>query len=272
MTKKQLRIIVIGAHLDDNEIKTGGIAAKYRALGHVVKYVYATNGNTGHQTMGGGQLARIRSGEAANSCKITGIEPLILDIRNNGLEADIATRELFIRIIREFRPDLIFTHRLNDYHPDHRRTAMLVQDCSYAIRIPNVCPLTPCLDYTPIILYLEDNFKRPYEFIPDVVVDIDDVIDIKMRMLHCHKSQMYEWLPWMSGEMDQVPETDEDRFIWISEKRKVNDRETANRFREELIERYGEEHGRKVEYAEAFEISEYGGKLPKDKIIYYFPF
>ena len=60
-------------------------------------------------------------------------------------------------------------------------------------------------------------------------------------------------------------ETDEDRFIWISEKRKHNDRETANRFREELIERYGEEHGRKVEYAEAFEISEYGGNCPRIK-------
>ncbi len=264
--------MMFGAHPDDNELKTGGIAAKYRALGHIVKYVYATNGDTGHPTMGGGQLARIRSEEAEKSCGITGIEPLVLDIHNNGIEADIATRELFIRIIREFKPDLIFTHRLNDYHPDHRRTAMLVQDCSYAIRIPNVCPLTPCLDYSPIILYFKDNFKRPYEFIPDVLVDIDDVVDIKMRMIHCHKSQMYEWLPWMDGELDKVPEADEDRFLWLCKKRKVSDKETANMFRKELIERYGKEHGERIEHAEAFEISEYGGRLPKEKIKDYFPF
>lgn len=272
MSKKQLRIMMIGAHPDDNEIKTGGIAAKYRALGHVVKYVYATNGDTGHQIMGGGQLARTRSEEAANSCKITGIEPLVLDIHNNGIEADIKTRELFISTIREFRPNLIFTHRLNDYHPDHRRTAMLVQDCSYAIRIPNVCPLTPSLNYSPIILYVSDNFKRPYEFVPDIVVDIDDTIDTKMRMLHCHKSQMYEWLPWMDGELDKVPESDEDKFIWLLKKRKGNDKKTADRFRKELVERYGEDRGNKIEYAEAFEISEYGGKLDKDKIWDYFPF
>lgn len=270
--EKKLRIMVIGAHPDDNESKTGGTAAKYRTLGHHVKYVYATNGDTGHFKIGGGSLARIRAEEACQACAIIGIEPMVLDIHNNGLEADIPTRERFIRIIREYRPDIIITHRPNDYHPDHRRTSMLVQDCSYAVRVPNVCPLTPHLEYSPVILYMKDNFKRPYEFVPDIVVNIDDVIDTKIKMLDCHKSQMYEWGPWVNKKSADIPDNPEKRLQWLKKERGKRDIDVAEKFRSRLVEFYGEERGEKVVYAEAFEISEYGGALTEEKISYYFPF
>lgn len=272
MEDKKLRILVIGAHPDDCEFRVGGTAIKYRKLGHAVKFISVTNGDTGHYEMGGAQLAKRRANETKSACAMVGIENEVLDIHNNGLESDIATRERIICIIREFRPDIIITHRLNDYHPDHRRTSMLVQDSSYAVRIPNVCPLTPYLTYTPIIIYMQDSFKKPTPFSPEIVVDIDDSIDTKVKMLNFHKSQVYEWLPWMDGVLDQVPQGEEERIKWLHDRLYLREGYVAGRFNDKLAELYGQEHAKNVRCAEAFEVSEYGAKLPDEKIPYYFPF
>jgi LmbE family N-acetylglucosaminyl deacetylase len=272
MEEKKLRILVIGAHPDDCEIKAAGLAAKFSKMGHKVKFVSATNGDTGHYSMGGAQLAQRRSQETKKAGELIGIENEVLDIHNNGLEADISTREIFIRLIREFNPDIIITHRLNDYHPDHRRTAMLVQDSSYAIRIPNVCPLTPYMTHTPVILYMQDNFQKPTPFAPDVVIDIDDVIDTKTAMLDCHVSQVYEWLPWMDGYLDKIPDDPQERIKWLKGNLKTRQGNIDGLVKDKLYELYGDEHAKNVKWVEAFEISEYGAKLPKDKIPHYFPF
>jgi len=266
-----IRALMIGAHPDDCEFLTGGLAAKYRAQGHTVKFVSATNGNAGHHQMGGGPLALRRQEETRRVSALTGIEYEILDNDDGQLEADLATRAQIIRLIRAFRPDLIFTHRLNDYHPDHRRTGTLVQDASYLIRVPNICPLVPHLTYTPVILYMQDGFHKPIPLMPDVVVAIDDVMEQKAAMLHCHESQFYEWLPWVGGYAAQVPDSDAARLAWLREGREEYDGAVADRFRDQLIARYGEGLGRAVRFAEAFEVSEYGRPLPPDEIARWFP-
>nr|CAA9288117.1 hypothetical protein AVDCRST_MAG63-4123 [uncultured Armatimonadetes bacterium] len=271
MQQEPIRALMIGAHPDDCEFKTGGLAARYRAEGHAVKFVSATNGEAGHHRMGGGSLAQRRWEETRRVAEVAGIEYDVLDYPDGRLEADLATRERFIGLIRAFRPDLVFTHRTNDYHPDHRRTGMLVQDASYLIRVPNIAPLVPHLTHTPIILYMQDSFQKPAPFTPDVVVAIDDVMDTKARMLHCHESQMYEWLAYDGGYEDQVPAGDAERLAWLRERQVRRDAGVADRYREHLVARYGEEHGAAVRCAEAFEVSEYGSGLPADQIDRWFP-
>lgn len=272
MESRKLRILVIGAHPDDCELGTGGTAIKFCRQGHKVKYVYATNGDAGHHELGGGQLAKIRSEEVKNSCAIAGIEFEILDNHDGYLEVSIKLREKFIQIIRSFAPDLIITHRLNDYHPDHRNTSLLVQDSSYLITVPNICPLTPALASQPVILYMHDNFKKPYEFSPDIVVSIDDVIDEKMKMLDCHQSQFYEWLPWNRGEIDKVPPNYEERKKWLFNNQGKRYEKIADNYRNELIKKYGLDLGKTVKYVEAFEISEYGRRISDEDITRYFSF
>lgn len=271
MKDGQIRALMIGAHPDDCEFKTGGLAALYRAQGHIVKFVSATNGNAGHHEMGGGPLAQRRYQETRRVAEVADIEYEVMESDDGKLEADLATREQFIKLIREFQPDLVFTHRSNDYHPDHRRTGILVQDASYLIRVPNICPLVPHLSHTPIILYMQDHFQKPIPIAPDVVVDIDSVMDVKSKMLHCHTSQMYEWLPYDGGYLDQVPATDEERLAWIQERMTHRDGYVANRFREKLVARYGAERGNAIRCAEAFEVSEYGRGLHEEDIDLYFP-
>src|SRR5690554_2978493 len=98
MQEEQLRLLMIGAHPDDCDILAGGTAVKYAGNGHVVKFLSATNGDTGHYEKGGGQLSLIRAEEAANAAKTAGIEYEVLDIHNNGIEVNIQTRERMISL------------------------------------------------------------------------------------------------------------------------------------------------------------------------------
>ncbi len=266
----QLRILVIGAHPDDCDIKAGGIAIKYAALGHHVRFVSVTNGDAGHHEMGGIQLARRRRAEAEAAGVVAGIEYHVMDNHDGELEPSLENRKKIIRMIRSYTPDLILTHRPNDYHPDHRYTSILVQDSAYMVCVPNICTNMTPLKTNPVIAYLSDGFQKPTPFAPDVVIDIDDVVEKKLDMLHCHTSQMYEWLPWIGGNIDEVPEGNAERRKWLEHRlgRFVG---VADDYRDKLIELYGEEHGSEVTYAEGFEGCEYGDKLTDTRIRSLFP-
>ncbi|HXK61328.1 MAG TPA: PIG-L family deacetylase, partial [Acidobacteriota bacterium] len=131
----QLRILVFGAHPDDPE-KAGGTMAKYIQQGHKVRLVSVTNGDAGHFEMGGGVLAQRRYKEAQCAGAVIGAEYIVLDNHDGELMPTLENRNKIIRIIREFQPDLVFTPRPDDYHPDHRNTALLVRDAAYMVTVP----------------------------------------------------------------------------------------------------------------------------------------
>ncbi|MGQ9554805.1 MAG: PIG-L deacetylase family protein [Anaerolineae bacterium] len=267
-----LRILAFGAHPDDCDISIGGLAVKYACLGHKVKFVSVTNGNTGHFSQGGGPLARRRYQEAQRSAAIAGVEYEVLDIHNGQLLPTLENRWTIVRLIREFRPDLVLTNRPNDYHPDHRYTSQLVADAAYTVTIPNVQALTPHLLVNPSVAYWADSFQRPYPFTPDVAVSIDDVIETKLDMMDCHESQMYEWLPYNDNELDQVPADARERRAWMAKRRLPAMEKATDRYRDLLKKLYGEEAGGKVKYAEALEFCEYGGPITAEMFPRLFPF
>jgi hypothetical protein len=130
----------------------------------------------------------------------------------------------------------------------------------------------PHMRTNPVAAYLYDSFQKPYPFVPDVVVSIDEVIELKLDAVHCHTSQFYEWLPYNAGILDQVPAGDAARRAWLGQFRAGRMRRIADRYRERLIELYGEERGSQVRYAEAFEVCEYGAPLTEDNLNRLFPF
>jgi LmbE family N-acetylglucosaminyl deacetylase len=267
----KLRLLVIGAHPDDPD-KSGGTMARYVELGHTVKFVALTNGDAGHQDLGGGPLARIRTAEARCAGEAIDSEYITLDNHDGELMPTLEMRRQVITVIREFEPDMVFTPRVDDYHPDHRATGELVRDAAYMVTVPNVVAKTPHLRKNPIFVNVEDRFSKPTPFDPVVVVDIDSVVEKKLDMYHCHTSQMYEWLPYNRDILAEVPEGDAARRAWLAPQLKAMWRRTADRFRDKLIELYGEERGSKIEFAEAFEISEYGSVPSKDELKKLFPF
>src|SRR5579864_5198429 len=211
----KLRIIAFGAHPDDCDIRAAGTAAKFVAMGHHVKFVAVTNGDAGHQSEGGGMLAKRRRAEAMESGRRLGVTYEVLDNHDGELLPTLDVRQQIIRRIRQWKADIVLAPRPNDYHPDHRYTGVLVQDAAYMVVVPAVTPDTPPLRKNPVFLYYEDHFQRPNPFRPDIAVDIDSVIDQKIDALDAHVSQFYEWLPWVDQKLNEVPQDPSARKAWL---------------------------------------------------------
>jgi N-acetylglucosamine malate deacetylase 1 len=261
MTNQPLRLLIVGAHPDDADYHAGGLAGLYREGGHVVKMVSLTNGDAGHQTERGPELARRRRSEATAAGAVIGASYDVFENRDGELLPTLENRRLVIRLIRSFRPDLLLTHRPNDYHPDHRYTSTLVCDAAYMVTVPAIVPDVPHLSANPVIAYLPDHFEKPYPFRPEVGIDVGRVMDRVVDMLHCHESQFYEWLPYNGGYLDEVPRDEAARRQWLAARIRSRLRAAAERFGGSLSDVYGASPGKRLEYLEAFEACEYGAPL-----------
>lgn len=264
----KIRIIMFGAHPDDCDEKSSGTAALFVRMGYAVKFVSVTNGDAGHQTLKGKELAKRRYAETQESAKRLGITYDVLDNHDGLLMPTLEVRLEIIKEIREWNADLVFAPRPNDYHPDHRYTGVLVQDAAYMVAVPNIEPETPALKKNPVFIYYEDHFQRPNPFRPDIVVDITSTYDKKIAALDAHESQMYEWLPWIGHYSEEVPQSKEDRIKWLYKK---NARPVKPEARASLEKWYGKERADKVQYIEEFEICEYGAQPNDDDIKKLFP-
>jgi len=267
-----LSVLVFGAHPDDCDLRFGGAAMLYRRHGCAVRFVSMTNGDTGHFSMGGGPLARRRYAEAQAAAAIADIRYDVMDIHNGELEANVATRKLVIQIMREAKADLVLCHRPYDYHPDHRAVGVLVQDAAYTVTVPNVAPLSETLLRPPVVGYLFDNFVDPTPYAATVAIDIDEVMERKIDMVHCHVSQMYEWLPYNAGVLDQVPEDDVERRAMTARNLCARFGDVAKASREALVRCYGQERAKQVKCAESIMVSQYGRGLTEAAWGRYFPF
>lgn len=257
------RFLFIGAHPDDSDLLMGGTAVKLIRAGHQVKFISVCNGDCGHYSMSHKELAKRRFAETQASAKIAGlVEYQVLNHSDCELENTLANREEIIRIIRRCGPDVVISHRTCDYHADHRNTAQLVMDAAYLLKVPLYCSDTPIPDRNPVFAYSYDRFRDPRPVRADAAVEIDSVLETKYRMLDCHVSQFYEWLPWDKGYKNfRIDPAD-----WNAKKKWLDDnwgkrfREAADFARTTLVEEYGEA-GRKVIQAETFELSEYGEQV-----------
>ncbi|EON75408.1 hypothetical protein ADIS_4112 [Lunatimonas lonarensis] len=263
-----LKIIMIGAHPDDCEIKGGGTAALFIEMGHQVKFVSVTNGDAGHMEMGGGMLAKRRRAETEEVSRRLGVAYDVLDNHDGELLATLPVRLDIIRLIREWEADVVISHRPNDYHPDHRYTAILVQDAAYMVGVPNVAPDVPPLKKNPVFLYFQDNFQKPNPFTADIAVDISSVIDKKIDAMDAHVSQFYEWLPWIGGYANEVPAGSEERKQWLRTKRWGSVSQTLLPALEKW---YGKSRAAQASYVEAFEVCEYGSRPSEEDLRRLFP-
>ena len=266
-------MIVFGAHPDDCEIRAGGSAALWSDLGHHVKLVSMTNGDIGHWQMAGGPLALRRNDEVQAAAKILGTTTEVLDIHDGELEPTLENRKIMTRLIRQWNADIVIGHRPNDYHPDHRYTGVLMQDCAYMVGVPFLCPDVPHMKKNPVFLYSFDNFKLPSPFRADIVVALDSVIERKIDALATMESQFIEG--GANGGPHRVPRNDEERkqaFERLREGFRRRAQQVADYGRDKLIELYGEEAGKQVRYAEAFEVCEYGRQPTAAEIRQLFPF
>src|SRR5438876_1145035 len=126
-------------------------------------------------------LAFRRKEEVQKAHKMLGIEGYVMDVHDGELLPNLENRRTITQLIREWKADIVMSHRPNDYHPDHRYTGVLVQDAAYMVTVPFFCPDTPILKNNPVFLFYPDGFQTPNPFQADVVVSIDGVLEQKLK-------------------------------------------------------------------------------------------
>jgi LmbE family N-acetylglucosaminyl deacetylase len=265
------RLLIIGAHPDDAEYHAGGLASIYRQLGRCVKLISVTDGGAGHFRLSTDELITARREESVAAGKIIGAEYESLGFPDGQLLPSVEVRHSIIREMREFKPDLVLTHRTCDYHPDHRATGQAVQDASYLVTVPPVLPEFPPLYRAPVFAYMADLFTRPTRLRVDVALEVEAQINNVVRMLACHHTQVFEWLPYHADTLETIPDQAEDRIRWL--RNWYSDRATqkAEHFREELQSIFGDDAGNSIRFVELFEISEYGSPANQSRLTELFP-
>ncbi|CAH0122749.1 MULTISPECIES: PIG-L deacetylase family protein [unclassified Paenibacillus] len=270
--KREIRVIVIGAHPDEPDIYAGGTAAFFAEMGHKVKFLSLTDGCCGHYSQHGPELVRRRMAEAQEAAHRLGIEEYeVLDTPDGQLLPDIRVRHQVIRRIREWQADIVVAfHPDGGNHADNRYAGKVVSDAaSFVALTPNAVPDVPCLKKSPLFLLMPD-YSMKHRYKPDLVIDVERVVEKKLLACDAHASQFYEFTPWQAGFLDEVPSSWEDKkrfllrywgeFMYASGEMMPG-----------LEKWYGKERAAAVKYAEPFEIAPYSRRPDDEEIRALFP-
>ncbi len=264
-------VLFIGAHPDDCDFSCSGTAARMTARGDRVRFVAVTNGDKGHfrpdYIADPSLLAARRREEGRRAAAVIGAEFETLDVHDGEVYVTLELAERMVRLIRRsgppgIGPDLVLLNRPNDYHRDHRYTAQLALDATYMLTVPPMCPDTPHLRRMPVFAYWWDRFHEGGEFRADVVVPIDDVLDRKTAMGVEHASQFLEWLPYNAGTTASVPSDPGGQRAFLRQRFET---------RAAAVRAHCAPPDAPYQFAEAFQISEYGRQPEASELRELFP-
>jgi LmbE family N-acetylglucosaminyl deacetylase len=194
------KILVILAHPDDPEFFCGAMIARWCSLGHEVRYCLLTTGQKGSQdpTKTTAKISEIRKFEQQRAADLLGVKSAqFFDYVDGELQPDIEMRKKIVRIVRQFRPQIVVTsdpqnffpgeNRIN--HADHRAAGQVVAEA--------VFPAAGNVHYFPELLYDENLKPANIEELwisatsqPNLIVDMTDYFEKKMEAIFCHKSQI----------------------------------------------------------------------------------
>ena len=192
-------VLAVGCHPDDLEIACAGTLRKYVEQGAEVHMCHVANGNQGHVIIEPDELRIIRTKEAEEAGKIIGAKQVInLDVPDMEVHShNLEVMDAMADVVRMIRPDVMITHNPDDYMLDHTETSIIATNgafCSGLSHRPR--KFDAYMSFIPT--YFMDTLAG-VNFQPSHYVDITNQIDVKIRALECHESQ----LKWMS-EHDNI--------------------------------------------------------------------
>lgn len=174
-----MNIIVFSPHPDDAEALMGGTIAKYTQKGHDVLIVVVTIPNQQEE----------RKQECRESAAILGARLSILDLDPSKLAFNRNLVQIFDNVIMNFPPDIIYTCWIHDSHQDH----ITVSKATIATSRKNNCSLYMYEQALPSGL-------TPYAFRAQTFVDISDTIEVKIKSVLAHHSQVKNFSEeWIHG-------------------------------------------------------------------------
>jgi LmbE family N-acetylglucosaminyl deacetylase len=196
------RVMVIAAHPDDAEFGSAGTIAKWVKEGATASYILATSGDVGIDTPGmtKQRAAKIREAESLAAASVVGVEEVIFLREPDGmLQNTMDLRRRLVREVRRFKPEVViagdptmfFTPRGGVNHPDHRAIDEAALDAIFpAAGQPN---LFQELEAQGLKAHKVRKLYLTARGQGDVFVDISDTIDLKIKALQKHVSQVGGW-------------------------------------------------------------------------------
>ncbi len=186
-------VMIVCAHSDDQILGAGGTMAKYAKEGKDIFTVIFSYGAVTHPWKKEKLSTGTRVKESQKADKIIGGSGVIFFGLNDGKfiveshEKDIINR--LIELIKKHKPKKIFTHNIDDPHPDHRDVRKILLDVLFEMNY--ICDLYAFQVYTP--------FKLKRRNVPKLVVDISDTFKLKIQALKAFKSQVnfYAFINWI---------------------------------------------------------------------------
>ncbi len=192
-----LSVLAIGAHPDDIEILCGGTMALYAQAGATVTFAIATNGEVGGGDPDPAAIAARRRREAEAATARLGADLIWMGFPDEMLFNDRATREAFIDAYRRAKPDVVFVHSTEDYHPDHRIAGQIALDSRIPSAVPHVRTQHPALERIPHLFVMDTLGGIAFE--PEFLVDISAQQPVKEELLRLHASQV-DWMEQAYGD------------------------------------------------------------------------
>lgn len=187
-----MRVLAIGCHPDDVEIACAGTLIKCVKRGDKVITCHLSTGNLGHVIIPPDELTVMRREEALKAGALAGIEVISAGFNDLEMFSDNKkSRDAVVDVIKYADPDFIITHNPDDYMPDHVAASKLVFDASFTATLPNYRTKEPNPAKLVPIYYMDT--LAGVNFVPDEFVDISDEIELKLKMLNCHESQI-KWM------------------------------------------------------------------------------
>lgn len=184
----KLDILAIGVHPDDVELGCSGALIKEIQSGKKAGIIDLTEGELG--TRG---TVQTRYTEAASAAKIMGaLVRENLKMRDGFFKNDEDHQLQLVKTIRKYQPDIILGNVLQDRHPDHGRAGHLIKDACFLSGLAKI--ETKDDDgqaqekWRPryFFQYMQDWYHEP-----DLLIDISDVIDIKMQAIDAYTTQFF---------------------------------------------------------------------------------
>jgi N-acetylglucosamine malate deacetylase 1 len=182
------RVLAVVAHPDDAELLCAGTLARARADGAAIGICVLCQGDKGQPDPPLDNLAEVRRQEMAEAARLLGADLLTGDFADATLTDGPAERRRLVALLRRFQPTLVLGHCPEDYHPDHRAASALVESVTWFAASAGHATDEPVLATPPELWWLDALSLGSFQ--PGHFVDISAHVDVKRRMLACHRTQL----------------------------------------------------------------------------------
>ena len=186
------RLLAVMAHPDDCEIVCAGTLARARRDGAEVAVCVMCEGDKG---IPAGPMpekfSESRRAEASESAEALGAKLFWFASPDGELIDDVEQRRKLIEIYRQFKPTLVITHPMEDYHADHRAASAIAEAASWFASSRGHVTDSKATDAPPAVWFCDTLNMNG--FVPEFFIDVTEHMALKKRMLHCHRSQLQRW-------------------------------------------------------------------------------